>query len=119
MVQLVLPSRQSKPRLCSDCQSTRTSVVGYIRRAKVHSPGWFQSDGSGKLKYSQAGYWRNGRCPQIAHTNKKAPSTGTVIRRNRIYTSSICDGPRAISGAYLYEGASRTAVHALSGDVHS
>src|ERR1017187_2352657 len=92
MVQLVLPSRQSKPRLYSLCQSRRTGVVGYIRRAKVHSPGSFQSGGMGKLLYSQAGYVRKGRCANNVHTTNAQPTAGSRNRPALILVTSIEDG---------------------------
>ena len=60
-------------------------VVGYMRRAKVHSPGSFQSGGSGKLKYSQAGNWRKGRCANSVHTTNAQPIAGIRNRPTLIY----------------------------------
>src|SRR3954469_24038432 len=41
-------------------QFPRRHGLGYMSRAKTHSPGTFASGGIGKSLYSQAGYSRNG-----------------------------------------------------------
>src|SRR3954447_6112678 len=84
MVQLVLPSRQSKPRLYSLCQSKRMLVVGNIMRAKTHSAGSFQSGGRGLSYGSQLGYCRKGRCAYSVHTMSATPIAGASSRRTRI-----------------------------------